>query len=168
MIIDTTRFGGIEIDENMILTLKGGLLGFTEATSFILIDHAPGSPFRWLQSAQIPELAFVVIDPFEALENYPVEPLTNALKEVGIPEGEEMAVGVIVTFRKGPPGNTVNLLAPLAFAVDSRIGVQTVLHNLKYGTQHPLSIINPGTSPGDESTQNQGRLLIAPDSISQV
>lgn len=164
MIIDTTRFGGIEVDDSMILTLKGGLLGFADATNFILIDHAPQSPFRWLQSAQIPELAFVVIDPFEAIEDYPLEPLMQALKEIGIQESEEIAVGVIVTFRKGPPGNTVNLLAPLVFSVDSRTGVQTVLHNLKYGTQHPLTVAKPVSNENNQT----GRIEISPQSLTQV
>ncbi len=140
MKIDTTRFGTIEVDDSVVLTLKGGLLGFSDATQFILIDHAPGSPFRWLQSCQIPELAFVVVDPFESIPDYPMDPLRAALAEAGVHD-EEIAVAVIVTFRKGDPGTTVNLLAPLVFGIESHTGVQTVIHGTDFGTQHKLDVL---------------------------
>ena len=166
MKIDTTRFGTIEVDDDMILTLKGGLLGFSDATSFVLIDHAPGSPFRWLQSAQIPKLAFVVIDPTQAIVDYPLELLKKSLIEIGVSEEEEIAVGVIVTFRRGAPGNTVNLIAPMCFGVDSKIGTQVVLHNTNLGTQHEIKVVK--VIPEKEGEPPTAQLQINPIPLKTV
>ncbi len=63
MKIQSTRFGEIECDEADLIAFPEGVLGFPEDSRYVLLDPDGGaSPFKWLQSATSPELAFVVID----------------------------------------------------------------------------------------------------------
>ena len=56
--VETTRFGAIEVQEDQVITLVEGLLGFSEARRFTLLDDEIGEPFQWLQSLESPPLAF--------------------------------------------------------------------------------------------------------------
>jgi len=81
--IHTTRFGDIEIENSRVIHFPEGLLGFPEQKDYILFEHKPGSPFLWLQSATVPELAFVVTDPFLIKQDF-LDHLTNDEKELFI------------------------------------------------------------------------------------
>ena len=60
----TTRFGEIEFPDEVVMEFPDGVLGFARDTRFILLEHdAEGSPFKWLQSLNTADLAFIVIDP---------------------------------------------------------------------------------------------------------
>ena len=60
MLIKTTRFGEIEVDENLIFDFVSPIVGFDEAKYFILVENDNNNIFRWLQSTEYPELAFPV------------------------------------------------------------------------------------------------------------
>ena len=70
MMIETTRFGQVEVDEQSLLTFPQGVLGFESIQEFCLLEHKPGSPFLWLQAVENPALAFVVINPFDFIADY--------------------------------------------------------------------------------------------------
>ena len=63
MIIDTVRFGEVEVEENRVIHFVEPILGFEKSLRYVILDHAEDSPFKWLQSADEPELAFVVTNP---------------------------------------------------------------------------------------------------------
>ena len=71
MEIETTRFGHVEIDESLIITVPDGILGFEGLNRFIILDHFDKeSPFKWLQSIEDPSLAFVITDPLIFVPDY--------------------------------------------------------------------------------------------------
>ena len=70
MVIKTTRFGEIEIDESRIIHFAEGLVGFPEDKKYVVMEHKPGSPFMWLQSLSSPNLAFVIMNPFLFYPDY--------------------------------------------------------------------------------------------------
>ena len=61
--IETGRFGTVQVDEERIIQFGEPILGFQDSTRFIILDHAEDSPFKWLQSIDEPDLAFVVTNP---------------------------------------------------------------------------------------------------------
>ncbi|MBR1680853.1 flagellar assembly protein FliW, partial [bacterium] len=63
MKIQTNRFGEIEGDENLIFNFAMPILGYNEETQFILIESKEASLFKWLQSTNTPDLAFLVTSP---------------------------------------------------------------------------------------------------------
>ena len=139
MKFDTTRFGQIEIEDEKVLSLPEGIIGFPDCTQVILIDHQPGSPFRWMQSVGQPELAFVVIDPLDLVPDYPLEKLKDILaSERKMPRPADVAVAAITTVPPAPAPITVNLTAPLVFDSNTKQGAQVILHDAKYKTRQIL------------------------------
>jgi flagellar assembly factor FliW len=112
-----------------VITLPMGLPGFADATQFVLLDHKPGSVFRWLQALEMPELAFVVIDPLDFKPDFPLEPVRRSASFAGIDPNEELVVLVICTVPPPPDEPTANFLAPIGIGRESRRGAQVVLHD---------------------------------------
>ena len=56
MLIETTRFGRIEVDGDKLITFKGGILGFPDLKKYALIQTSPDPVFFWLQSVESPSL----------------------------------------------------------------------------------------------------------------
>ena len=72
MNVNTTRFGQVEVDQHRVLSFPKGLLGFPNANRFALIQPGDEGYFFWLQSCDVPELAFVVTDPALFVPTYRV------------------------------------------------------------------------------------------------
>ncbi len=138
MKIKTDRFGEIEIPEHELLYMPGGLIGFSDCKRVVLLEHRTDSPFRWLQSADQPELAFVIIDPSLFVEDYPVDKLKKMLSTAEN-KVEDVAIATIATVPPAPRPITVNLLAPLVFDVKERKGAQVILNDPRYKTRHILA-----------------------------
>jgi len=136
MILQTTRFGQVEVDEQRIITFPKGILGFPDYKTYVLIEPGQDTYFFWLQSTQSPDLAFVVTDPSLFVSSYQVPIKTEQLDEMGMQGIEEAQVFVIVNKR----GNllTGNLQGPLVINVRDRIGEQLVLADRRFTTRVPL------------------------------
>ena len=63
MIVQTTRFGSVEVNDDRVLNFSSGMLGFSSYTQFVLLQPDEDGIFFWLQSIEAPELAFVITDP---------------------------------------------------------------------------------------------------------
>jgi flagellar assembly factor FliW len=121
-----------------VLHLPLGLPGFAGARDFVLLDHRPGSVFRWLQSLDLPDLAFVVIDPCEFFADFPLPLVRRGLAQAGVDGDEDIAVLSICTIPPAPEEPTTNLLAPIAIGVTSRRGAQIVLHDSGFQPREPF------------------------------
>ncbi len=137
--INTTRFGELEIEEKRLIHFPEGILGFPEEKYFVILEHKPNSPFCWLQSAQSPELAFVIMNPFLVKQDYLMD---LPAPDKAIFEGEEAKNLVIFSIVTIPKGNaekmTINLLGPIIIDTNKRIGRQLVLAGTGYSPRHPI------------------------------
>ena len=155
MKISTSRFGEVEIEDNAVLELPDGILGFPDCHRVVIIDHQPGSPFRWLQSVEIPELAFVVIDPLDLVPDYPLEKLKDILAdERKMPRPNNVAAAAITTVPAAPAAVTVNLTAPVVFDTDTRKGAQVILNDPRFKTRH-LLVREPAKNDNAETDSKQ-------------
>ena len=136
MIIETSRFGQVEVDENRLITFEEGILGFPNEHDYALIQTGEGSGFYWLQSADNKELAFVVCDPRLFVADYQVPVKLEELQKVGIVEPSSAQVFIIVN--KVDNLLTGNLQGPLVVNVQNRRARQLVLSDKRYSTRHPL------------------------------
>lgn len=122
------------------MSFPHGIPGFPESSNFVLLDHRPDSIFRWLQSIDQGELAFVVIDPLLVNKNYPLDTVKRLLEQLEVCQDDEIIVLSICTVPPAPDQTTVNLLAPIGIGVQSRQGAQVILHDSKYSPQTELSL----------------------------
>jgi flagellar assembly factor FliW len=140
MIVDTSRFGPVEIDDTRVITFSKGLLGFPKFQRYVLIQPADDSYFFWLQSVDAPELAFVVTDPSLFVPDYTVQIKAEQMRELGITSLEQAQVFVIVNKR----GNvlTGNLQGPLVIHTENKTAEQLVLADRRFDTRVPLLEMN--------------------------
>lgn len=136
MLIQTSRFGELEVDDQRVITLPKGLLGFPECQRYVLLEAGEDSYFWWLQSVDLPDLAFVVTDPSLFVPTYRVPLREEQMRELGMDSLEEAQVFVIVNKRNRTL--TGNLQGPLVIHVGRRVGEQLVLSDRRFTTRVPL------------------------------
>ena len=138
MLIQTSRFGEIEIEEDQIINLPSGLIGFSEDRRFVIREDEAASPFRWLQAVDNQALAFVMIEPHVSVSNYELELTKDNLKKLKAESIKDLSVFALVTMAKNMEDVTVNLQGPLLFNLEKRVGLQFIIQDSKYSTRHPL------------------------------
>lgn len=136
MIIETSRFGKLEVDEERLITFEEGILGFPKQLRYALIQTGEGSGFYWLQAVCTPDLAFVVCDPRLFVLDYQVPVKQEELQMIGLTAPEKAQVFIIVN--KVNDLLTGNFQGPLVINVENRQGRQLVLSDKRYSTRHPL------------------------------
>jgi flagellar assembly factor FliW len=130
LIIESRPFGKIEISEKQVITFPEGLLGFEDYTSFALIEENDETPFKWLQSLQEPDLAFVVIQPDLFLEEYKPMLTKEDLLEIDITDATDSLTFLIVTIPpKHPEEMTANLQGPVIINAKKKKAKQYISRN---------------------------------------
>lgn len=140
MIVETSRFGKIEIEEEDIITFVSPILGFTRFTRFVLLKHREDIPYiMWLQSVEEPSLAFAVVDPFFVVDeiNYEVEIPDEDVKELGIKSPTDIAIFTLISIPDGPESISINLKAPIVINTKTRKGKQIIVDK-DYPLRYPL------------------------------
>jgi flagellar assembly factor FliW len=138
MEIDTKPFGTIEIDEDKIVTLKEGLLGFENRERFVIIGREEEQPFEWLQSVEDGSLAFVVCQANTILPNYQLSILREDLDDIDANSEEDITVYLIVVVPDDPDEMTVNLKGPIVINSENYVGKQIINQVDEYGVRHRL------------------------------
>jgi flagellar assembly factor FliW len=139
--VDTTRFGPITIDEQKIITMPFGMLGFPDEKRYAIVQHKENSPFFWYQSVDDPALAFVITSPFFFLPDYSV-PLDDAIKQMSWDDEkieEKVELYVVVNIPNGSPNKmTANLIGPILINTDTFQALQMVVTDSPYSHRFPL------------------------------
>lgn len=149
LMIETTRFGGVTLPEERLLHFLSPILGFEGSLRYVLLDHGEGSPFKWMQSVDEAELAFVVTHPQWFGLDYVLELPDEAVARLELDSPEDVLVVTIVNIpAENPARMTTNLLGPIVINQRTRQAMQVVLHDSRYGTKTRLI---PDESPGGEA-----------------
>ncbi len=136
MLIQTTRFGAVEIDDSRILEFPAGLLGFSSYRTFALLQPDENGVFFWLQSTESADLAFVVTDPALWLPDYQANIRKEQMEELGLGATDDAQVFVIVN--KRDHSLTANLQGPLVVNPTNHKSMQLVLAEKRWSTRHEL------------------------------
>ena len=136
MLIQTSRFGQLDVNRDRLIRFEEGILGFPKQKEYALIQTGEGSGFYWLQSGDTPDLAFVVCDPRLFVADFRVPVKVDDLETIGLSDANDAQVFVIVN--KVDELLTGNLQGPLVINVVSRQGRQLVLSDKRFSTRHPL------------------------------
>jgi flagellar assembly factor FliW len=136
MLIDTTRFGPIDVDDGKIMMFKDGLLGFPHHHRFALIQTGPDPAFFWMQSVEDSELAFVVCDPLLFVPDYQAPLRKDDADQLGLHDVNDAQVLVIVNKVNGEL--TGNLLGPLVVSTQTLRARQLVLSDKRFSTRQRL------------------------------
>ncbi|HAP43878.1 MAG: flagellar assembly protein FliW [Spirochaetes bacterium GWD1_61_31] len=137
MTIHTKALGDLDIDERQLLTFQNGLIGFDKFQRFALLD-APQKPYFYLQSTELTELNFILLDPFLFRPDYEVDVPDELSQALGMKQADDALILAIVTVP--PEGGTItaNLMGPLVICRNSRQGIQVVLSDPRWQIKHDV------------------------------
>ena len=148
MIINSTRIGTIEVQEQELISFPSGVVGLSDWQSAVMVPVPDLPLLAWLQFAHDPDAAFLLLD-VQAL--YPDYNCNMARQQAGADQD-----ATIYTIVKVPNGDfsrsTTNLMAPIVIqrdkpqtpsdkrqaTSDKRLGAQVILHDSNYPLRHPL------------------------------
>lgn len=139
MILNTVRFGEIEIEENKIFNFVLPIIGFDNLEKFVILDPNKETFFKWLQSIEDPALAFPIISVSSLNYDYTIDLPDNVVNALKIESIENVLVMNITSIpQDNPQGTTINLLAPIIFNVATQLAGQVVLSGSGYDISYPM------------------------------
>jgi flagellar assembly factor FliW len=133
----TKAYGQIEVEEKQKITFPMGLYGFETLKDYVLLN-AEQEPFYWLQSLDVEQVAFVLINPFIFKPDYEMNIDNEELLHIGITDPVKALVFAIVTIPVDSSPMTANLQGPLVINRESRLGIQAVLSDSRWKTKHDI------------------------------
>jgi len=137
MILENTRFGTIEVEDDRIITFAKGIPGFEHLTRYVLIVEKEGV-LEYLQSVEEPRLSFILVDPFLYCRDYEFELSDQTVEDLEIRSEEDLIIRCILSIRDEVKNATMNLVAPIVINAARKLGKQVILTKTAYGTRHPL------------------------------
>lgn len=139
MKIDTARFGTVEFTEEDTLTFQDGLLGFPDQRHFLILNHREKSPFRWLQSIEDPNTAFLMLDPAHFHPDYAPELPDGIAEELELGPETPRIVYTFISIPQGRPQDmTANLSGPIIINAERKTGRQVVLEDPQWTPKHRI------------------------------
>ena len=138
MLVQSTRFGELDVAEEQILAFPQGMLGFPDEKKFAIMEYKPESPFYFLQSVVDADLAFLLINPFAFFNDYEFSMDDALIAEIGLTAQNPPAVFNIATVKDKLENMTVNLAGPVLVNYRDRKAMQLVIEKTNFPTRYPL------------------------------
>ena len=138
MIVDSMRLGQIEVPEDKLITMRRPVLGFERLTKFCLVESDETRPLLWLQSAEDPDVAFLVVNPVLFWPDYKIEIDSREIAELKVQSVENVETYVVVSFTENPNETSANLQGPILINTENNCAKQLVLVNSEYHVQHSI------------------------------
>jgi flagellar assembly factor FliW len=135
--VATKAYGLIDVDERQKIVFPQGLFGFEAFREYILLD-ADRQPFYWLQSVDVEQVAFILVNPFLFRPDYEINISNEELAEIEIHAPEKALIFSIVTIPGDGTPMTANLQGPLVINRDTRQGKQAILTDARWKTKHDI------------------------------
>jgi flagellar assembly factor FliW len=139
MQFNTARFGPIEVDEDKIINVPDGLIGFKQCRTFVIINIQKYKPFLWLQSLEDGSLCFVMTDPWQFFTDYSPELSDEDVGFLEIDNPSSVAIYTLISFSGDINNTRFNLLAPLCINHKTSRARQVILNNSNYSVACSLN-----------------------------
>lgn len=112
MIIESVRFGTVELAEQALVDFPLGLIGLP-GSGYAFLEAEGEGAIRWLHSTEDPALALPVIDPRAVFAGFELAVGEEERERIGVEDLDQAQVYVTVRASPDPAQSTVNLRAPL-------------------------------------------------------
>jgi flagellar assembly factor FliW len=138
MVVNTTRFGPIDVSTEDILQFEEGLLGFNDLTRFVLLDDPTDDIFAWLQSCDEASIAFPVLEPELFEDNFQLNLSKSDMATLKADDKTNLRSFCIITIPEDPARMTANLKAPVVVNIEQRVARQCVLQDNRLEIREPI------------------------------
>ena len=137
MKIVTRDFGEIEIDDNTVINIPNGILGFEDTKRYTLISPLGEDTFpMWLQSVDGAQPCFVVYDPMLIYPDYSFEITDEEQALLKISEGTPYRCLTVAIVPDDYRQTTINLRCPIVLNTRDNIAAQVILED--YDFKYPV------------------------------
>ncbi len=133
MLVNTTRFGQIEVGQEHVILFPLGLIGFETCRHWIVLPDAHNADVAWLQSVSQGQVALPIISPRKFLPDYKVNVSRRQLACLTLHNSDRVFILTIVS--KTGKTLTTNLRSPIVINMTRRLGCQVVTSD-----SQPLSL----------------------------
>ena len=138
MKIVTSRFGELEVSEDLIIRMTKPILGFEQFRDYVIVETEDFGPFKWMQSVKNPDLAFVVVNPLLFFPDYTIEVNPKEIEELKVDNIDHVVTYSVVTIPSDYTQMTANLQGPILINTRTNLAKQLVLVNSRHGIRHRL------------------------------
>lgn len=162
MIIQTTRFGKVQLEADDVLSFPEGILGFQDLKQFVLLDDPTDEIFAWLQSCSEPAIAFPVLEPELFAEKFQPNLAKADYEGLQMTAEDKHRMFCIVTIPDDPTLMTANMKAPIVVHLNKRVARQCVLQDNSLAIREPIfqklqqRVVNQPTAPIKAQTEGIG------------
>lgn len=132
MKVNTRLFGEIEIQDDKIITLDKGIVGFPDLKRFTIIydtEKEGKTTIMWFQSLDEPQFAMPVVVPGDIVPDYNPTVNDELLEPLGELTEENLYVLVTIKVPKNIEEMTINLKAPIIINTDTLKGGQIIVED---------------------------------------
>lgn len=136
-IIQSNRFGPIQVEQDQLIMLPQGLPGLPEFVSAVLVGPEESRPVMWLQDAQNPAIALPVVETFLVCADYTMDVPDADIQRLKIRTQGDLWVLSILVIPEDITKMTANLSAPLLINHQTRLGKQVVVDDRRYDVRTP-------------------------------
>ncbi len=127
MIIETHRFGRVNINPDHIIGFDEGMLGFEHLKRYAIILCEATEPIQWLQAVDDPMVSLPIVNPFLIKPDYELDVDDGELHSIGTPSVEEILIVNAMVLPEQIKKATVNLSAPVLINLRTKLGRQIVM-----------------------------------------
>jgi len=138
MKVNTSRFGELEVTENLIVRMTKPVLGFEQLKRYVIVETPDFEPFKWFQSVDDPQVAFVIVNPLLFFPDYTIEVNPREIDELRVDNVRDINTYAIVTIPQEYTRMTANLQGPILVNTRTNLAKQLVLVNSTYRIKHLL------------------------------
>lgn len=141
MKVKTRICGEIEVKDDKVVDMVGGLIGFESLKKFVLInddDEKDKKGVMWLQSVENGDIALPTMDPSIVYSSYKPSIPEEILAGLGDFDKDEYLILVALTVPKKIEDMSVNLKAPIIIDVDTLNACQVIIDNEDCPVKYPI------------------------------
>jgi flagellar assembly factor FliW len=124
--------------KDTIIHFDEGLIGFSECKDFQLMESDNIAPFHLLQSPDVREVGFLVIEPSALMKDYYSHIPDREWESIGVSAGEPRLAFIICVIGATPKESTGNFQAPLIVNYNKMLGRQLILTDNSLSVRQPL------------------------------
>ncbi|MEE9542190.1 MAG: flagellar assembly protein FliW [Thermodesulfobacteriota bacterium] len=153
--IETTRFGTVEVPGDKVIKFQEGIPGFEGLKSYVLLDHDSEGLFKWMQSVDDPDIAFLLTLPDVFIPGFALPKKGVQTASIGLKESEEPVLMVMVCVPVGEADFiTLNLKGPIVFNDNNMSAMQCIVDNDDFPCDYKVSISRESAEASTEASQN--------------
>lgn len=138
MNIQTKFHGTLKIQLDQTWHFPKGMPGFEDEKEFALLSIEDNDIFQVLQSTKIPDIAFILVNPYTIVEDYSFKVDEPTIELLKIKNETDVFVLGVLSVKEPFETSTINLQAPLIFHATTRKAKQMILNDNTYSMRRPI------------------------------